>query len=200
MVLREYFPDYSYKGVFFDVGTYKPIEINNSFHFEKNNWNVYCFEANTRLIDEIKQCRKNVFNYAIYDENKEVVTFNIVDTRVNDDPWTPGLSSIELDPQYMRSFGYAIKEIIKIEVPQKTLNWVIENEISNLSKIDILQIDVEGGELKVLKGFDIDKYTPKIILVEDIFGNEELHNYIISHGYTLDKHIMYNKYYKSISF
>ena len=34
--LREYFPDYNYKGVFFDVGAYEAINISNSYHFEKN--------------------------------------------------------------------------------------------------------------------------------------------------------------------
>lgn len=57
-VLREYFPDYNYKGIFLDIGAYEPINISNSYHFEKNNWNVYCFEANTLLIDQLKQQRK----------------------------------------------------------------------------------------------------------------------------------------------
>jgi hypothetical protein len=35
-VLREYFPDYNYKGIFLDVGAYEPINISNSYHFEKN--------------------------------------------------------------------------------------------------------------------------------------------------------------------
>ena len=45
--LREYFPDFNYKGIFLDIGAYEPINISNSYHFEKNNWDVYCFEANT---------------------------------------------------------------------------------------------------------------------------------------------------------
>ena len=35
-ILRSYFPDYKYKGVFFEIVAYHPIEINNSYHFEKN--------------------------------------------------------------------------------------------------------------------------------------------------------------------
>jgi hypothetical protein len=33
--LREYFPDYNYKGIFLDIGAYEPINISNSYHFEK---------------------------------------------------------------------------------------------------------------------------------------------------------------------
>jgi len=50
-ILRtKYFPDYDYKGVFIEVGSFDPIVISNSFHFEKNGWDVYCFEANTLLM------------------------------------------------------------------------------------------------------------------------------------------------------
>jgi hypothetical protein len=84
-----------------------------------------------------------------------------------------------------------------ISVPQKTLNTVIETEI-HVDHIDILQIDVEGGELKVLQGLDIQKYKPKVILVEDIYNDIALHDYILSNGYKLDKHISYNKYYVPI--
>lgn len=66
--LREYFPDYSYKGVCVDVGAYEPVNISNSYHFERNNWDVYCIEANTLLIPGLQRERKNVYNYAVYDE------------------------------------------------------------------------------------------------------------------------------------
>ena len=33
-------------------------------------------------------------------------------------------------------------------------------------KIDFLTIDVEGHELEVLKGFDLKKHSPKIIVIE----------------------------------
>ena len=57
-ILRNYFPDYNYKGVFVDVGAFEPIRISNSYHFEKNNWDVYCFEANSNSIPLLKQYRK----------------------------------------------------------------------------------------------------------------------------------------------
>jgi len=110
-----------------------------------------------------------------------------------------GVSAIELDPRYLREYGYGIQSIEQIKVKQRTLNTLIENEIKvtfpSFDKIDILQIDVEGGELKVLQGLDLVKYKPTVILVEDIFNNPTLHDYIVDRGYKLDKHIEYNKYY-----
>lgn len=48
-IIRQYFPDPKYKGVFFDVGAFDPVLISNSYHFERNGWNFCCFEANTDL-------------------------------------------------------------------------------------------------------------------------------------------------------
>lgn len=56
-VLASYFPS-GYRGIFFDVGAYEPVNISNSYHFEMNNWDVHCFEANTLLIDGLKSQRK----------------------------------------------------------------------------------------------------------------------------------------------
>ena len=192
-VLRNYFPDYNYKGIFFDVGAFEPVRISNSYHFEKNGWDVYCFEANTNLIPLLKLHRKNIFNYAIYDENKEEVEFNIVESGI--DNWTAGFSAIELNEDISKVFPCVNKKITTIKIPQKTLNHILETELNNVKNIDILQIDIEGGELKCLYGLDLNKYQPKIILVENIMNDPKIYNYLSNFGYILDKHISYNQFY-----
>jgi hypothetical protein len=111
--IQEYFPK-GYKGVFFDVGAYEPINISNSYYFEKNNWDVYCFEANTLLIDGLKSERKNVFNYAISNEDKSFIEFNVVHGIWGGGSLTAGISAIDLDPLYMQRFGDGIKKLLKL--------------------------------------------------------------------------------------
>lgn len=197
-VLREYFPDFIYKGVFFDVGAYEPVNISNSYHFEKNGWETYLFEANTDRIEELKSQRKNVFNYAIADTNIDDIVFNVVYAGYGGGSGTGGLSAINLDPLYLQIFG-SHHPTKQIKVHQRTLNTIIENEIKK-DKIDILSIDVEGGELNVLKGLDLNKYSPQIICVENVFNNQDIYNYLLRRNYVLDKHIDYNQYYKLIRF
>jgi hypothetical protein len=76
------------------------------------------------------------------------------------------------------------------------LDTIIEKELNNINKIDIMSIDVEGGELNVLKGLNLIKYRPTIICVENFFNRQDVYDYLINNNYKLDKHIDYNQYYK----
>lgn len=195
-VLREYFPNYCYKGVFLDIGAYEPINISNSYHFEKNDWDVYCFEANTMLIDGLKKERKNVYNYAVYDENKPNVEFTVVKAGYGGGSGTAGISAIELSQQYLERF-YRGEECVTISVEQKTMNDLLENIVKlKTNEIDIVSIDVEGGELKVLHGLDLNKYKVKVFVIENVFNDPKIAEYLKQYNYVLDKKIDYNEYYK----
>lgn len=193
--LRDYFPNYSYKGVFIDVGAYEGINISNSYHFEKNGWKTLCIEANPLLIPELKKVRENVYNYAVYDENKDEINFNAVKGIWGGGSQMAGVSAIELDPDYMKTFAGGIINIRQVKVKQIKLTDLLMTEIPEISSVDIISIDVEGGELKVLKGFDIEKYKPKIILVENFFKRSDISEYLANKNYVLDKQLDYNQIY-----
>jgi FkbM family methyltransferase len=198
-VLRNrYFKDYEYKGVIVEIGAYDPILISNSYHFEKNGWNVYCFEANTQLIPRLKEYRRNVYNYAVYDEDKESVEFNVVTSS----GWTAGFSAVEIDEEHIKMVAHNNNTefpITKIQVEQKTLNSILENELKYLTQIDVLAMDIEGGELKCLQGLDLNKYRPFIILAENGGGCktniEDITGYLTNNGYILDLSLSYNLFF-----
>jgi FkbM family methyltransferase len=191
--IREYFPDYNYKGVFLDVGAFEPIRISNSYHFEKNGWDVYCFEANTNSIPLLKAHRANVLNYAIYNCDLPDVEFNVVTTN----GWTAGFSAIEINQDIQKAFHTKLydNQIQKIKVPQRTLNTVLSSELAHITNIDVLKIDIEGGELKCLQGLDLSKYKPRLIVLENITNNIDIKDYLYRVGYKLDKQISYNQFY-----
>jgi FkbM family methyltransferase len=196
-VLREYFPDTSYKGVFFDVGAYEPITISNSYHFEKNGWKCYCFEANPSNVPLLKEHRSNVFNYAISDCDKDSVTFHVVGRE-----WTASYSAITISDEYRKIFGdFDNSQISTVTVPQKSLNSIIKNEIPSLNRIDIMSLDIEGGEFDCLRGLDLTLYKPKVLVIENANpSNKTIQNYLESFGYRLDKQVSYNQYYLADDF
>ncbi len=191
-IIREYFPDYNYHGIFFEVGAFEPIRISNSYHFERNGWTTYCIEANPDQIPLLKEHRKNVINTAVYDEDKEFTEFVVV----HDGVWTAGFSAIEISNEYLQLFtNHTIQNVKKVRVPQKTLNTVINEYCPTITKIDVMTIDVEGGELKVLKGLDIDKYKPTLFVIENVTNCKVLQSYLEDKGYKLDKQYSYNQFY-----
>ena len=192
--IKDYFPN-TFTGVFFDVGAYEPVNISNSYHFEKNGWDVYCFEANPLLIGNLRNERSNVFNYAISNEDKNMIEFNVVHGCWGGGSLTAGISAIDLDPLYLKKYSGGIRYTEKVQVPQKTLNTVISTEIPHLQKIDVMSIDVEGGELNVLKGLDLNKYKPTLLVIENVFNTPDIRIYLENNGYKLDKCVEYNHYY-----
>ena len=57
-----------------------------------------------------------------------------------------------------------ISEIKKIKT--NTLNNILKLSKFENQKFDLMSVDVEGHELEVFLGFDFDKYSPSIIVVE----------------------------------
>jgi FkbM family methyltransferase len=129
-------------GVFVDVGAGDPSHISNSYFFEKIGWQVYCIDGDYRQILKLMPERKNVIHAVVSDKSHVYFKQRKLD-----------LSMI-----------VATKEDQTELVATKTLNQIlIDNKIK---KIDILSVDVEGSELSVLRSFNIDKYYPKVIIVE----------------------------------
>ena len=54
-----------------------------------------------------------------------------------------------------------------------------------ISSVDFLSIDVEGAEIDVLKGFSIQKYAPRLVLLEDHVTHLRKHAYMSKQGYKL---------------
>lgn len=195
-VLRSYFPNYTYKGTIIEVGAYHPIILSNSYHFEKNRWNAYCIEANHLEFGEFKS-RQHALNYACSDKDEDDVPFTVVTSS----GWTAGFSSLEVDYKVVNHFGghKVIQQLNNIKVKTRKLDTLLSEFMPEVTKIDILTIDVEGSELLVLNGFDIDKWKPTLIFIEDHNynnGESSLCKFLISHGYKLDHRVKYNCFYK----
>jgi hypothetical protein len=55
-------------------------------------------------------------------------------------------------------------------VPCRSLDAILAD---HASEIDFVSIDVEGAEMAVLRGFDVAKCKPRVLVVEDNSGGED---------------------------
>jgi len=81
-----------------------------------------------------------------------------------------------------------------IEVPVWTLDKVLD-EAQARESIDFLSIDVEGHEIDVLRGFDFQRWHPRLILIEDLVLHQRLHRFLRAHGYVWIRRTGINSWY-----
>ena len=79
-------------------------------------------------------------------------------------------------------------------MPIRTLDSVLE-EARAPEHFDFLSIDVEGHEIEVLRGFDIARWQPRLILLEDHVADLSKHRYLTAHGYRIVRRYENNGWY-----
>jgi len=184
------FSDNEYKGVLIEVGGATPDTISNSYHFRVNGWRTIAIEPNPYFVELHQKANSEVSGYACSNIDEDDVPFTIVGTL--DTYTTTGftfhsfshLSSNSLldksiHENWINAYNEANKAEIRIKV--RKLNTILKE--LKVKKIDVLTIDVEGNEMKVLEGFDIKKYKPKVIVLENIEGHFNFHDVLNPYGY-----------------
>ena len=88
----------------------------------------------------------------------------------------------------------------EIKVPILTLNQVIETHLPDTT-IHFMSIDVEGMEMDVLQGLNLDKHRPWLIVLEatlpgsPIPAHHEWEPYLLNHRYAMVYYDGVNRYY-----
>lgn len=172
-----YFKDRK-NGFYVDVGCYHPIHRNNTHLLHKQNWSGINIDTSQFSIDLFNYMRPKDLNYncAISDKNENIKLF-----------YQKELSQLSTTEkgQAESVFQGNIKEK---EMQAFTLDEVLNRDRYKKSKIDFLDIDVEGADLKVLKGLSFDKFKPELICIE-IHEKEvelsEIYKFLVDKKYEL---------------
>lgn len=193
------FPE-NFLGVCIDVGAYHPTWISNSWIFEQAGWEVYCIEPNPHCIPLLKEKRKNVIEFACGEKSEDGVDFFVFKT-----PYA-GLNNKDEELWYGQAadtglikhsnINGELEETIKVDV--RTLDFILGWNWIPIPSIDYLSIDVEKNEMNVLKGLDLNKWTPKIIVIENEFKTSEQHGWLASYGYKCINRITVNDIYLKV--
>ena len=185
-----YFKDRK-NGFYVDVGCYHPIHRNNTHLLHKQNWSGINIDTSQFSIDLFNYMRPKDLNYncAISDKNENIKLF-----------YQKELSQLSTTEkgQAESVFQGNIKEK---EMQAFTLDEVLNRDRYKKSKIDFLDIDVEGADLKVLKGLSFDKFKPELICIE-IHEKEvelsEIYKFLVDKKYELIWQGVFSHIFKSI--
>jgi hypothetical protein len=68
-------------------------------------------------------------------------------------------------------------------------------------QIDFISLDVEGYEFDVLNGFDLTKYRPRVVVIEQSeFDNDSPTSLLLKkHGYSRKLYLGHNSFYTHVS-
>jgi FkbM family methyltransferase len=87
-----------------------------------------------------------------------------VEFTVTDDHWGGMLSYLTTNEQHQQAVNSPNVKQTKIRVPCTTMDELLKD---HTGEIAAASIDVEGGEVNLLKGFDLNKHRPRVLLIED---------------------------------
>ncbi len=197
IVQKRFFPDPSFKGVIVDVGAARPDYLSVSAHYRKLGWRVIAVEPNPEFYAMHKSRGYEVYQFACGDHDEDNVDFNVVDSHgakyENGEVSFESFSSLGIKDSYAAISSNLDKRTIKVKL--RRLSTILAKEVSDVPKVDMLSIDVEGWELEVLAGLDLSRHCPKVIIAENLFKEKKYETYLKNMGYVLWQRIHPNDVY-----
>jgi FkbM family methyltransferase len=170
------------KGFFVEIGANDPREGSQTWHLEQAGWTGVLIEPQPELADKLRSMRTaKVFAVACSspDNAGRTLPLHVAGplSALNRERMAPGAT-----PKTV------------IAVPIRTLDSVLE-EARAPARFAFLSIDVEGHEIEVLRGFDIGRWRPRLILLEDHVADLSRHRFLKAAGYRIIRRHENNGWY-----
>lgn len=179
-------------GYFIEVGAFDGVNLSNTYLLEMMGWCGLLIEPIGQLCERARLARprSGVIGAAVSKPgHAPTATFTVTQN-------VPVLSFLTAHQDHVERCKREGAELVEIEVPVVTLDEVLQREQRKPStptgpwvphvgwSIDLVSIDVEGGELDVLEGFNLERFRPRILLIEnDRPSGDVIEPYLHERGY-----------------
>ncbi len=181
LILKDFLSKSVNDGFFVDVGCYHPKKYSNTYRLYKRGWRGINIDLDELKIKAFNLARPQDCNITAAVSDKEDTvklysfgTYSLVST---------------IDEETALKNKSDIKGIREIKTQR--LDEIIEGTRFAGRQVDLLSIDAEGHDLNVLKSLNLEKYQPKIIIIEthlvcfDLVEGSELYQFLKQKGYHL---------------
>lgn len=189
-------------GVFFDIGAHDGISYSNTYYLEKElGWTGICVEPQKKIFEALRQNRKCIcLNGCVYDKDGEAEFLQVN----GPSEMLSGLVATYEERQLER----ANSEIAALggnletyKVPTFSFNTLCHTH--KINHIDLLSVDTEGSEKKILEAIDFDKIDISVIIAESNFvfvdQIDPVRNFLETKGYVFVKYVGQDGIYKKVS-
>lgn len=146
-------------GTFVEAGAHDGYTQSNTYYLERHRgWSGLLVEPIPELRARCERRRRNsrVVGEALVGPNAlgGSITMHFGDL----------MSSASADGRHAGGLAVTGRREYSVEVPGRTLSEALD--AAGLTDVDVIVLDVEGHELEVLAGLDLDRHTPRYLLVE----------------------------------
>ena len=193
-ILNELLPKNKKNGIYVDVGCYHPKKHSNTYLLHKRGWSGVNIDMEEDKVSLFNLARPKDFNFlaAVSDKKEKVKLYRAQNFGVG--------SSI--NPNFINKNNIIDEKFIETS----TLDEILEKSPFKNKEIDLLNIDTEGNDFKVLKSLNIDLYKPKIIIIEthlkkiDDILNSNIFTFLKSKNYELRSICLYSLIFININY
>ena len=180
--LKEQFFSGTRSGFFVDVGANAPKDGSQTFAMESRGWSGVLVEPQPDLADALRRDRRaKVCAVACSTPDNAGKTLTLYLAGIQ--------SSLKAD-----FYAAGMQRAGTVAVPVMTLDQVLADADAP-TPLDFVSIDVEGHDIEVLDGFDLARWQPRLLLIEDIVQNLRLHRYLTRRGYRWFRRTGINSWY-----
>jgi FkbM family methyltransferase len=197
-VLWRFFDDKA-SGFFVDVGAFDGAFLSNSLSFEQQGWSGICVEPTPKFFEYCQSRRPHSVCLNVACVGDDQVTS--VDFKVEKLGLTSGIG-VDAQDSGLRNLYRSVQTDFDgfdtLTVPARTLNSILGEHLPPGCEIDFISLDVEGAELDVLRGLDLVRYAPKVLVVEANTPEEAalLNTYLVTdNGYIQARAEKWNYFY-----
>ena len=194
-VLRAFFPDPAFTGVFVEIGAARPDFLSISAGFRRQGWKVVAVEPNPDFCAVHRAQGYDVLEYACSDVEQDDAEFFVVDSQGADylggNVSFESFSSLGIRDEFAK-LHETVKDktnIKKVKVKVRKLDTILAEHEPDVSHVDVLAVDVEGWELNVMRGFSTQKFNPQVVILENLFKSDSYVDYMKDAGYDLWKRL-----------
>jgi FkbM family methyltransferase len=200
-VVRDAFFANSASGVLVEVGAAKPDYLSIGASYRALGWTVIAVEPNPDFCAAHRALGHEILEYAASDTEEDDASFFVVDSKGAD--YMGGAVSFESFSSLGIKGQFAdLHETVKgntmvrtIPVKVRKLDTILATHTPDLSAIDILAVDVEGWELNVMRGLTLERYLPRVVILENLFNDPEYVAFMGARGYERWRRLEPNEVY-----
>ena len=180
-------------GFFIEIGANDGVTQNNSVLLETRGWRGMLIEATPAAFAKCVRTRPAaiVEHAACVADASAGGTVTVTDVGLMSSTALGTMTGDARETWLARGEGFAGRARQEVEVPRATLSGLLDKH--GIARVDLLILDVEGGELEVLKGLDLSRHAPAIIVAEDAY-DERVAGYLTVRGFRLERTLLERKF------